>query len=174
MRSFTRTLTETRRQFEGFKEKATIVANTRQRCRKLAAAIEEETMKYDSENDQFSLEHAGESNSEQNIDPDALYAFPSGQNEDAKKESTVPVHLLRARVIAYKSNMVNLKVLATALKERSTKLEEKCRRVVALCTGVEEHRVDSLLEGLVTAVESDGHVEDISLLEGFVQAVNQN
>ena len=115
-----------------------------------------------------------------NIDADAPFIvrplLPDNvpRTTPASRIPTPPLVILRARLQAYQQNSEALKALAEALKGKSSALEEKCRKVVARCTGVEENRVDTLLEGLVTAVESDGHVEDLSLLEGFVQAVNQS
>jgi regulatory protein SWI6 len=63
--------------------------------------------------------------------------------------------VLKARLKGYRANEGVLKDKAVKLHDRSTDLEEKFRRVVALCTGVKEDKVDSLLEGLVQAVESD-------------------
>ncbi|TGZ78535.1 apses-domain-containing protein [Ascodesmis nigricans] len=65
-------------------------------------------------------------------------------------------------VLALRRNNNALTDKAARLHERSTELEEKFRRVVALCTGVKEERVDGLLEGLVQAVESDpGEVDTV-------------
>ncbi|KAK3062512.1 hypothetical protein LTS18_003918, partial [Coniosporium uncinatum] len=42
------------------------------------------------------------------------------------------------------------------LRSRSGQLEGMYRKVVSLCTGVEERRVEEMLGGLVVAVESEG------------------
>lgn len=71
-----------------------------------------------------------------------------------------PSHLpdlgaLKQHVRAYATNNRTLSQRAQALQSRSATLEAQYRRVVALCTGVEEGRVDSVLPSLVAAVESE-------------------
>ncbi|ODV91788.1 hypothetical protein CANCADRAFT_30114 [Tortispora caseinolytica NRRL Y-17796] len=84
----------------------------------------------------------------------------------------LPLPVLRARVAAYQANRDILRDLATQLQSRSSELESKYRKVVSLCTGVEEGRVDSLLEGLLHAVESDSDLIDTSRIASFLQRVS--
>lgn len=75
---------------------------------------------------------------------------------------TVPdTGLLKARLVAYQKHNAGLTQRTTQLKSRSAELEKKLRRVVTLCTGVTEENLDSMIGGLVTAVESEKaeHVE---------------
>jgi len=65
-------------------------------------------------------------------------------------------NILRTRLAAYTQNNKALKDYSTQLRSRSRELEEKYRRVVALCTGIKEEEVDETLAGLVTAIESEG------------------
>lgn len=65
-----------------------------------------------------------------------------------------PPHL-RALVGAYEANNARLSDDAARLQSRSVKLEELYRKVVALCTGVPEGRVEESLGALVAAVESE-------------------
>jgi regulatory protein SWI6 len=64
--------------------------------------------------------------------------------------------ILRARLSAYIQNNKDLKDYSAQLRSRSRELEEKYRRVVALCTGIKEEEVEETLPGLVTAIESEG------------------
>lgn len=73
-----------------------------------------------------------------------------------------PTELLLARVAAYSKNNGRLEAQSKSLQSRSTELEGQLRRVVSLCTGVPEERVDRILEGLVAAVESE-RAEDIEV-----------
>ena len=50
----------------------------------------------------------------------------------------------------------------TQMKSRSVELEKKLRKVVALCTGVAEEKLDSQIGGLLTAVDSE-RGEDVEL-----------
>lgn len=69
--------------------------------------------------------------------------------------SLPPTRILGARAIAYEQNNSALKEQAKGLRGRSSELEAKLRRVVALCTGAVESAVDGMVEGLVVAVESE-------------------
>ncbi|KAK9334021.1 hypothetical protein V1520DRAFT_724 [Lipomyces starkeyi] len=85
-----------------------------------------------------------------------------------------PIPVLRARIAAYKRNAAQLSVLAQVLRGRSSDLEDKFRGVVAMCTGVPKADVDSLLEGLVQAVQSDPAEVDMSRVAGFLRNVDEN
>ena len=51
-------------------------------------------------------------------------------------------------------------------------LEKKLRRVVALCTGVEEEKLDIMIGGLITAVESEkGEDVEVSRVREFLRKV---
>ncbi|KAH0559927.1 hypothetical protein GP486_003550 [Trichoglossum hirsutum] len=63
---------------------------------------------------------------------------------------------LRAQLAAYIQNNNALKEYSAQLRSRSRELEEKYRRVVALCTGIKEEEVEETLPGLVIAIESEG------------------
>lgn len=63
--------------------------------------------------------------------------------------------LLRARLHAYYDHNADLRRQADELKSRSSELEVLYRKVVALCTGVPEERVEESLGQLVSAVESE-------------------
>ena len=63
--------------------------------------------------------------------------------------------ILRARVAAYNVNNEQLAAQSAKLKARSGELETRYRRVISLCTGVEENRVEEMLPALVAAVESE-------------------
>ncbi|KAF2093331.1 hypothetical protein NA57DRAFT_48321 [Rhizodiscina lignyota] len=65
------------------------------------------------------------------------------------------VPTLRARMAGYAENNDRLKGKAKYLKGRSAELETMYRKVIALCTGVEEGRVEENLAALVQAVESE-------------------
>lgn len=74
-----------------------------------------------------------------------------------------PAPVLQARVSAYRKNNDRLEALAKGLQSQSSELEAQLRKVVSLCTGVEERRVDEMLEGLSVAVESEGGGEAVEV-----------
>lgn len=83
-----------------------------------------------------------------------------------------PSVVLKARITAYKENERDLNNIIQELRSNSSKLESKFRRVVALCTGVEENTIDSILDGLVQAVESDPDEVDMGRVVGFLRKVD--
>lgn len=93
---------------------------------------------------------------------------------DIKSGDLPSVEILKARIEAYKENEKFLSLLFNTLDEKSTILENKFRRVVSLCTGVDQDKVDSLLEGLVQAVESDPDEVDIGRVTGFLTKVEED
>jgi hypothetical protein len=58
------------------------------------------------------------------------------------------------------------------LRSRSAELEEKYKKVVSLCTGVEENKVGGLLDGLVKAVESEGRMVEVNRIRDFLRKVD--
>lgn len=71
--------------------------------------------------------------------------------------TTLPnISILKARTTAYKMHNGRLESQAKALKAQSSELERQLRKVVALSTGVEEERVDGMIDGLMAAVASEG------------------
>ncbi|KAK3081111.1 hypothetical protein LTS18_010124, partial [Coniosporium uncinatum] len=86
---------------------------------------------------------------------DALTAMQAGRLPPGHPLNTSPT-ILRARIAAYGSNNDRLRQRVQQLRSRSGQLEGMYRKVVSLCTGVEESRVEEMLGGLVVAVESEG------------------
>lgn len=70
--------------------------------------------------------------------------------------SSLPApHLIKSRLAAYTKSNAKLQSQADQLRARSTELEGLYRKVVALCTGVPEEKLDEALPALVAAVESE-------------------
>ena len=76
--------------------------------------------------------------------------------------SLPPAAILRARILAYQKNNARLQSQAQSLRSQSSELESQLRKVVSLCTGVEESRIDEMIGGLCAAVESEG-AEDVEV-----------
>lgn len=100
------------------------------------------------------------------IDINTLDGVSKEEIEQLSKE--IPAYVLKARIQAYKDNEEYLTNLSNTLNERSMTLENKFRHVVLLCTGVDESKVDGLLEGLVQAVETDLDETDITKVGFFL------
>lgn len=70
--------------------------------------------------------------------------------------SNVPApHTIRAHLRAYAANNASMRQRAEELKARSSELEGMYRKVVSLCTGVAEEKVEESLPALMAAVESE-------------------
>lgn len=80
---------------------------------------------------------------------------------------------LRAHLSAHKASNQELSAQVTVLKGRSSEIESQYRKVVSMCTGVEEGNVDAVLEGLVAAVESERMrgVEEVGRVREFLRKV---
>lgn len=90
--------------------------------------------------------------------------FPAGVNDLGSTLTQEQIQLLTSleraevltgRVQAYQTHNALLDNEARGLKGRSSELEEKYRKIISLCTGTPEERVDDLLDGLVQAVISE-------------------
>ncbi|KAJ9636898.1 transcriptional regulator swi6 [Coniosporium tulheliwenetii] len=79
----------------------------------------------------------------------------SPQISPAVLKALPPPAALRSRLEAYAANKASLLQKSQALKARNGELERQYRRVVSLCTGVDESRVEDGLGMLVQAVESE-------------------
>ncbi|KAK7885092.1 transcriptional regulator swi6 [Exophiala xenobiotica] len=65
------------------------------------------------------------------------------------------VEVLSGRANVYQRHNQQLEQIAKALKARSADLEERYKKIVSLCTGADEDKVDGLLDNLVQAVISE-------------------
>lgn len=80
--------------------------------------------------------------------------------------------IMRSRLEAYVKNNSALAARSKALKQKDGELEAMYRKVVSLCTGVEEGRVDEVLGGLVAAVESEtADAVDVGRVREFLRKV---
>ena len=79
--------------------------------------------------------------------------------------------VLKARMKAVRDRRDMMRKMVQALKGRSRDVEVKYRRVVALCTGVQEEEVDAVVDGLLKAVESERDELDISRVRRFLGGV---
>lgn len=96
-----------------------------------------------------------------------------GHELQASQHPDLPAKsILKARIKAYKANEERLKQFSGELRGRSAELEQKFRRIVAQCASIPESQVDSLLEDLVQAVESDPGEVDLSRVAGFLRKVD--
>lgn len=165
-------------------------SDLRQHCRNLRRSIEEESARLASistNSPDIALTNGDSIPQPEaefhipDLSPITMLSAPTSSNpatwtpeQRAFLKSLPSISVLQARGKAAKANNESLREKAGRLHDRSTELEEKFRRVVALCTGVEEDKVDSLLEGLVQAVESDpGEVDTVRVTQ-FLRKVEES
>lgn len=82
-----------------------------------------------------------------------------------------PAAVLKARIRALEGRRDMTRKMVHALKGRSRDVEVKYRRVVALCTGVQEAEVDAVVDGLLKAVESEREELEIGRVRRFLGGV---
>ncbi|KAI2641298.1 apses-domain-containing protein [Xylaria nigripes] len=103
-----------------------------------------------------------------------LQSLPTlGSHGERKDDGSIPsATVLRARIQALKNRTELTRTGVASLKSRSKDIEIKYRRVVALCTGISEDEVDSVLDGLVRAVESEKGELEIGRVRRFLGGVD--
>ncbi|MCJ1479715.1 transcriptional regulator swi6 [Lambiella insularis] len=98
---------------------------------------------------------------------------PLSPESSAYLSSLPSTPMLQARVLAYQHHNASLEEYSTHLKSRSVELEKKLRTVVALCTGVEESKLDAMIGGLLQAVESErGEEVEVGRVREFLRKVD--
>ncbi|KZT18653.1 apses-domain-containing protein [Neolentinus lepideus HHB14362 ss-1] len=93
-------------------------------------------------------------------------------------EPTIPMSDSPANLIRLRRLKMWHERIETLLEERLSSLRgasaEKafqCKKIVALCTGIPIDRVETLLEDLLVAFESEAQIVDIGRVSGFMQKV---
>lgn len=83
--------------------------------------------------------------------------------------------VLAGRAKVYQQHNAELEQTAKQLKARSAELEERYKKIVSLCTGAAEHKVDELLDNLVQAVISEqkemGSDDQLARVREFLRLV---
>lgn len=95
---------------------------------------------------------------------------------DAEKQaylqSLPPTPKLREIAAAYGASNKTLEEQLAALRRNSSEEEDQYRKIVCLCTGLDENHVENMLDGLIAAVESEGGEEvDITRVREFLRKV---
>ncbi|BGP47665.1 transcriptional regulator swi6 [Rhodotorula kratochvilovae] len=110
-----------------------------------------------------------------------LRNLPSGMSIEFDADPALPetdggvsgealVHLLRLQAW-YERVEGLMKQRLERLEGGNGELEGKLRRIVASCCGVEEDKVDAMLDGLVRSLESDPSAMDLPRVAGFLSRV---
>ncbi|KAI9715573.1 MAG: hypothetical protein M1812_005877 [Candelaria pacifica] len=186
IREYTANLNEERRRLENMQRKAAERAEMKQKIQNLRRAADEQRSRLLQQNGGIikGMDHVRIGDADKGLEiklEDLPEAASRGEivNPDQLSEKDYDylrdlpsTEILKARLTAYNQNNRMLREQAAQLKSRSTDLEEKYRRVVSLCTGVDEDKVEELLPGLVKAVESEGgEVVEVGRVREFLRKV---
>jgi len=189
LRECSASLGEERRRLEGLRRRAKESAEMKQKIQNLKRSADEQRIRLHqmkgkpNSDSPFPNVRVGEADAGLQIEGERLpYPaeidathphLPNLEQDQLSYITSLPnSEILRARLFAYRENNNNLREQSKQLKSRSSELEEKYRRVVALCTGVEDSKVEELLGGLVAAVESErGEDVEVGRVREFLRRV---
>jgi regulatory protein SWI6 len=86
--------------------------------------------------------------------------------------------VLVGRVQAYREHNERLEQRARELRAKSSQLEDKYKKIIVLCTGADDGKVDDLLDSLVQAVISEqkemGDGTELSRVRDFLRLVQRD
>ncbi|CAG8500877.1 5472_t:CDS:2 [Ambispora gerdemannii] len=80
---------------------------------------------------------------------------------------------LQAKLAAYAKEEAEIQQEIAAINRNTTDIETQYKIIIASCCGIEPDQVDSLLDSLLLAVESDGSDVDIDKMMTLMQAADQ-
>lgn len=170
----TRELTDTRRKLHLLKEQTTVFEELQKKAKNLDQAIrEEETRFFNQEaNGPVNGENVAAMNFTGPFDADApMIVKQLGADGAVGSTPLPPTGVLRAWVAAYKKNNTALKGHVDSLLYQNKLTEDKIKLVVSKCAGVPLEQLDTMLEALLQAVDSDGTQLDQNELLAFLNRV---
>lgn len=109
-------------------------------------------------------------NGEENID----WSGPLSPEQNKFLSLLERAEVVRGRTAAYQQHNTDLETRANKLRAMSHELEERYRKIVSICTGVEADKVDDMMESLLQAVVSE-HKEHVDLgkVRDFLKLVRE-
>ncbi|KAG6175389.1 hypothetical protein E4U51_000028 [Claviceps purpurea] len=173
LRTTSTQLGEARRSVEQLTESVKKQQLARQKVSNLAHAREDEQLRLIYEQSQSSQPNPSSSwETELSAMLEAAEDSPTATGGGSSNKGILPsASILRARLRAIEGRRDVTRKMVQALKSRSRDVEVKYRRVVALCTGVQESEVDAVVDGLLKAVESEQDELDICRVRRFLGGV---
>ncbi|KAG6054414.1 hypothetical protein E4U33_008132 [Claviceps sp. LM78 group G4] len=173
LRTTSTQLGEARRSVEQLTESVKKQQLARQKVSNLAHAREDEQLRLIHEQSQSSQPNPSSSwETELSAMLEAAEESSTATDGGSSSKGILPsAAILRARLRAIEGRRDVTRKMVQALKSRSREVEVKYRRVVALCTGVQESEVDAVVDGLLKAVESEQDELDICRVRRFLGGV---
>lgn len=161
---------EARRALEALQEKVREQQLARQKVANLSQACKEEEFHVRQlEQSQGHLDVASAAAWEEELDM-AVEAARTGNGASVALPSTA---VLRARINAVRMRSNETKRAVSALKSRSRDVELKYKHLVSLCTRTPDAEVDTVLDGLTRAVESEKGDLEITRIRRFLGGVEE-
>jgi regulatory protein SWI6 len=181
LREATSLLADERRRLASLEQKATTRNHLRQQCANLRRANALHRAEFARNGAPGALKEdvkIGEADAGLQIDASLFNSSTDPENltpqQIAALAAMPSTAVLQARKEAYQVTNMRLEQQKTQLKSQSFELEAQMRRIVSLCTGVEEGKVDEMLEGLQAAVESErGGEVDVGRVREFLRRVER-
>ncbi|KAI0855771.1 hypothetical protein F4860DRAFT_507228 [Xylaria cubensis] len=173
LRSTSTQLTDARKTLESLQAAARSQLLTRQKVINLTRGREEEQKRLAKiEQSQGPLD-ANSISWETDLQSLPELSSSSSQRRADDDDGSIPsATILRARIQALKNRTDLTRTGVASLKSRSKDIEIKYRKVVALCTGILEDEVDTVLDGLVRAVESEKGELEVGRVRRFLGGVD--
>ena len=110
-----------------------------------------------------------------NLDPSKPLSEQLSSTQLSYLSSLRPASILAARQRGYTKTNSRLEARLKDLRSRSGVLEGQMRQVLALCTGLSEEKVESTVEALMQAVESEREEDlDMVRLRGFLRMIDSD
>lgn len=154
LREASKALADLRREAEQSKQQIIKIDEINQRIRNTKNAIRVETQEYNESQMGRAPPQFGEM-----ADADAPFTVTTADLE------SMPPRILKARINAYRQDLDMLDVLAVRLNDKSSAMEQRCRKLVSLCTNSPLEQVDETLGALLAALQSDGDPREFDLNE---------
>jgi regulatory protein SWI6 len=170
----TRELTDTRRKLHLLREQTTLFEESQKKAKNLDQAIRDEETRFFSQevNGPVNGENAAAMNFTGPFDADApMIVKQLGADGAVGTTPLPPTGVLRAWVAAYKKNNAALKTHVNSLLYQNKLTEDKIKLVVSKCAGVPLEQLDTMLEALLQAVDSDGTQLDQNDVLAFLSRV---
>lgn len=174
IRSVSQQLVEARRNLEATQEKVKAQALTRQKVVNLQAACEEEERQLDKLEKRYGRLDVRQTNEEEIMLRNVLEAHAKEEKElDGQAlGATLPsTKVLHARINSLQKRTIETGHKVNQLQACSKERELKYRRLVSLCTKVPDEQVETLLETLTKAVESEKPELEMTRIQRFLGGV---
>ncbi|KAI1078011.1 apses-domain-containing protein [Whalleya microplaca] len=176
LRTTSTQLGDARRTLETLQTTFKSQSHTRQRIFNLSRGRDEEQkrlMRLEQNHGRLDMSDAWEAELSKALESASSSSSGGDPASNANTAVTLPsAAVLRARIQALKSRTGATRKGVDALKGRSRDVELKYRRVVALCTNVQESEVDVVVDGLLRAVESEKGELEIGRVRRFLGGVD--